>query len=189
MTAIAWDEARETVYRAAAEEMLPAWQHKPGNADGMTLAAPLTSLTPLPAFTTSSVDGYAVRGEAPWRLAGRVLAGQRADKIRVGEAIEVATGAMVPDGTEAIIRLEDATVVDGEVSGQARKVPEWRDVGEEAPDGAELLPVGTAVTPGVIGLAASCGYDFLEVRPKPRVAVLVFGDELAVEGAPGEGTV
>lgn len=189
MSTPTWDDARQLVYRAGAEAMLPAWQHKPSDADGMTLAAPLTALTPLPAFTTSSVDGYAVRGAGPWRLSGRVLAGQRAEQLASGDAVEVATGAMVPDGAEAVIRLEDAAVDDDKVSGEPRKVPEWRDVGEEAVAGAELIPSGMPVTPGVIGLAASCGYDTLDVRPKPRVAVLVFGDELDVEGAPGEGTV
>ena len=54
--------------------------------------------------------------------------------------------------------------------------------------GEELFPAGTRVTPGLVGLAASCGYDTLPVR-RPRAAVLVFGDELLTRGLPGDGRV
>ena len=57
------------------------------------------------------------------------------------------------------------------------------------PDMATLLPAGTPVTPGVIGLAAACGYDTIGVRAAPAAAVLVFGDELLTAGLPGNGRV
>jgi molybdopterin molybdotransferase len=162
-------------------------------ADGLALAGPLITLTDLPAFPTSSVDGYAVRGAGPWRLTGRVLAGEVADALADGAAIEVATGAMVPAGTEHIVRIEDSTqaTVDGAVtvSGTPRPQAEWREPGDEAHKGEELLPVGSPVNPGVLGLAAACGYDSLLVHPAPRVALLVFGDELLTAGIPGDGRV
>ncbi len=161
-----------------------------GQADGRTLAAPLTTLTDLPAFPTSSVDGFAVRGAGPWRLTGQSLAGSVAPEIAEGEAIEIATGSMVPDGTDQIIRVEDSHLdADGLVDGHPRPVPDWRDRGDEASKGEELLPAGTPVTPAVIGLAAACGYDTLTVIPAPRVAVVIFGDELLTEGPPGQGRV
>jgi molybdopterin molybdotransferase len=61
--------------------------------------------------------------------------------------------------------------------------------GEEAHQGEELLPAGTAVDPAVVGLAATCGYERIAVRPEPRAAVLVFGDELLTTGVPGAGRV
>lgn len=61
--------------------------------------------------------------------------------------------------------------------------------GEEALAGEELAPAGTPASPGLIGLAASCGYDDLAVRRPPRAAVLVFGDELLRSGPPGDGRV
>jgi molybdopterin molybdotransferase len=61
--------------------------------------------------------------------------------------------------------------------------------GEEATAGEELVPAGAAVTPALLGLAASCGYDELAVRPAARAAVLVFGDELLRDGLPGAGRV
>jgi molybdopterin molybdotransferase len=189
---IAWTAARETVYAAgvAAARDLPAVELPLAESDGHTLARPLVTLTDLPAFPTSSVDGWAVRGPAPWRRVGRVLAGEvAADLAEASTCVEIATGAMVPVGTETIVRVEDSTVEGDLVRGEARAPKEWRDAGEEAASGEELLPAGTPVTPGVIGLAASCGYDALTVTPQVTGALLVFGDELLTSGPPGAGRV
>ena len=189
MNTLSWQSARQAAHEAGAAAALPPRRQKPSDTDGMTLAAPLTALVDLPAFPTSSVDGYAVRGTGPWRLTGRVLAGGIPPVLDDGCAIEIATGAMVPHGVSAIIRLEDAKVEDDTVAGTPRKDREWREIGEESAAGEELLPAGSPVTPSVIGLAASTGYDMLEVRSRPRAAVLVFGDELTTEGVPGNGRV
>jgi molybdopterin molybdotransferase len=188
--AIGWQQARRAAHRAGTPSPEPI-RLPLSDVDGCTLAGPLRTLTPLPAFPTSSVDGYAVAGAGPWRLTGRVLAGQVAMKLLPGTAMEIATGAMVPHGAEQIIRLEDSTVLpDGQIDGTPRDGgPEWRETGEEAAAAEELLPSGTAVTPAVIGIAAQCGHDTLLVRRPPRAAVLVFGDELATAGPPGHGRV
>ncbi|AVT31039.1 molybdopterin molybdenumtransferase MoeA [Plantactinospora sp. BC1] len=186
-----WAEARARVYgagRAAAPEPveLPV-----AEADGQTLAEPLTTLTDLPAFPTSSVDGWAVRGAAPWRIVGRVLAGSTPPPLtEEGTAVEIATGAMLPAGAAGVLRVEESTrTADGLVAGTLRPAPEWRAPGEEAHSGEELLPAGTPIDPGVIGLAASCGYDTLRVRRAPRAALIIFGDELLTAGRPGAGRV
>ena len=173
------------------------WRTRPGRAaagpaevvpldaaDGRTLAEPLLALTDLPAFPTSSIDGWAVRGPAPWRPVGRVLAGGTAAPLTDdGTCVEIATGAMVPAGAAALIRVEESTRDGaGLVSGAPRELPEWRLPGEEATKGEELLPVGTAVDPAVIGVAATCGYESLTVSARPRAALLVFGDELLTGG-------
>jgi molybdopterin molybdotransferase len=89
-----------------------------------------------------------------------------------------------------VIRVEESTVEGPRVvAGLPRAQPDWREPGEEAKLGEQLLPAGVAVTPGVIGLAAACGYDTLTVRPAPRAALLVFGDELLTAGPPGSGRV
>jgi molybdopterin molybdotransferase len=190
VTSLGWLEARTAAYAAGQAAAVEPIEVPLAQADGLTLATALTTLTDLPAFPTSSVDGYAVRGPGPWRVAGRMLAGSVAGELRAGEAVEIATGAMVPPGTDQIIRVEDSTVDnDGRVDGRARPVPDWRDVGDEASKGEDLLPAGTPVTPVVIGLAAACGYDTLPVVPGPRSAVVVFGDELLTAGPPGLGRV
>ncbi|WP_432982508.1 molybdopterin molybdotransferase MoeA [Dactylosporangium sp. CA-233914] len=187
---IAWAAAREAVF-AAGTAAAPGPVAVPlAEADGLTLAAPLATLTDLPAFPTSSVDGWAARGPAPWRIIGRVLAGDTAEPLAEdGTCVEIATGGMVPEGTTAVVRVEESTVTGGAVTGEPRKLPDWRRQGEEATAGEQLLPAGTTVTPGVIGLAASCGYDSLVCRPSPRAALLVFGDELLTAGTPGAGRV
>ena len=188
---IAWSAAREAVYEAGQGTVLPAVRVSLVDCDGLTLAEPVTTLTDLPAFPTSSVDGWAVRGAAPWRSTGRVLAGAQASPlVEDGTCVEIATGAMVPSGTSAVIRIEESTVDGSAVTaGTPRTQPDWREPGEEAKGGEELLASGTPITPGVIGLAAACGYDSVLCRPAPRAAVLVFGDELLTAGPPGEGRV
>jgi molybdopterin molybdotransferase len=188
---LSWDEARAAVHAAATP--LPTVDVPLAAADGTVLAGPLTARTDIPAFDTSSVDGYAVRGTGPWRLVGKVLAGSVPTAVADGTAVVLATGAMVPPDTDHVLRVENTsesaadgvTLVHGEIP--ARR--DWRDAGEEARCGEELLPAATAVTPGVIGLAASCGYDTLTVYRRPRVQLLVFGDELLTSGPPRDGRI
>jgi molybdopterin molybdotransferase len=186
-----WVQARAAAYAAGLSGQARPVEVPLAAADGLTLAEPIAARTDLPAFPTSSVDGWAVRGTGPWRLVGRVLAGGTADPLdEDGTAVEIATGAMVPVGADAIIRVEEsARGEDGRISGTPRDTVEWRVPGEEAARGEELLPAGTAITPSVIGLAASCGYDTLTVRSRAKTALLVFGDELLTTGLPGAGRV
>ncbi|GAA0810726.1 molybdopterin molybdotransferase MoeA [Spirilliplanes yamanashiensis] len=186
-----WEKARSLVHEAGRAAAPPPARVPLAGADGRTLAEPLVTLTDLPAFPTSSIDGWAVRGPGPWRPVGRVLAGSVASPLTGdGTCVEIATGAMVPDGADALVRVENSVVDDGGlVSGEPKPGPEWRRTGEEAARGEELLPAGTPVDPAVLGLAASCGYDELAVRPAVRAALLVFGDELLTSGPPGGGRV
>ncbi|TCB92079.1 molybdopterin molybdenumtransferase MoeA [Micromonospora zingiberis] len=186
-----WEQARSRVYAVGLAAALPAVDKPLDEADGHTLAEPLSPRTDLPAFVTSSVDGWAVRGTGPWRIVGRVLAGTTpAPLTEDGTTVEIATGAMVPPGASAVLRVEESTrTAEGCVDGVLRAAPEWRLPGEEAAAGEELLPAGTPVDPSVIGLAASCGYDTLRVRAQPRAALLVFGDELLTAGPPAAGRI
>jgi molybdopterin molybdotransferase len=187
----AWDRARTLMYQAGLAALLPPVDVPVEEADGLTLAQDLVTLTTLPAFPTSSVDGYAVRGPAPWTLVGKVLAGNSPAPLRDdGTAVEIATGGMLPPGADAVLRVEESTrTADGRVTGKLRETVEWRRTGEEAELGELLVPAGTPVDPGVLGLAASCGYDKLAVHPRPRAALRIFGDELLTQGPPGDGRV
>jgi molybdopterin molybdotransferase len=191
VTPIDWDKARTVTYEAGRAAVGAPQRVRLADADGRTLAEPLVTRTDLPAFPTSSIDGWAVRGAGPWRPVGRILAGHTAGPLTDGgTCVEIATGAMVPDGTDAVIRVENSTVdATGLVTGEPRPGPEWRRTGEEAARGEHLLPAGTPVDPAVIGLAASCGWDELSVRSLPAAALLVFGDELLTTGPPGAGRV
>ncbi|HWS38831.1 MAG TPA: molybdopterin molybdotransferase MoeA [Actinoplanes sp.] len=192
-TPVDWELARTLAYQAGLSAAGGAEEIPLGEADGRTLAEALRTLTDLPAFPTSSIDGWAVRGSGPWRPVGRVLAGGTPEPLTAdGTCVEIATGAMVPENTTAVVRIEDsATAADGRISGEPRTgpVPDSRQPGEEARLGEELFPAGTPIDPAIIGVAATCGYESLPVRPTPRAALLVFGDELLTAGTPGAGRV
>lgn len=186
-TPMPWAEARETAW-AAGYEARPAAAELPfDQALGSALAAPLTAVSDLPAFPTSAVDGWAVAGPGPWRVGGAVLAGQVPEVLEPGRAVTIATGAQVPEGAEGVIRLEHGRIEDGMVEGPAAR--EWRDAGEEAARGEELLPAGTPVTPPVIGLAAAAGHLTLPAHGRPDARVVVFGDELLTSGVSAKGRV
>lgn len=190
-TAVDWERARTLAYEAGRATARATEVVSLLEADGRTLAEPLRALTDLPAFPTSSIDGWAGRGPRPWRVVGRVLAGGVAAPLdEDGTCVEIATGAMVPAGADALVRVEDSTRdAAGLVAGEPRPIPEWRMPGEEADKDEELLPPGTAVDPAVIGVAATCGYEALTVLRRPRAGLLVFGDELLTAGTPGAGRV
>ncbi|WJV47422.1 molybdopterin molybdotransferase MoeA [Streptomyces flavofungini] len=161
---------------------------------GRTLSTPLTALTDLPSFDTSAMDGWAVAGPGPWGvLAEGILAGQGSpEPLGDGEAVRIATGARIPRDTTAVIRSEHGHVDSkGRLHAQREVVPgqDIRPRGQECRAGERLLPVGTLVTPAVLGLAAAAGYDALCVAARPRAEVLVLGDELLTEGLPQDGLI
>ncbi|PWV57355.1 molybdopterin molybdotransferase MoeA [Nocardiopsis sp. L17-MgMaSL7] len=188
--AVSWARARERARELGARLRTPARELPLGRALGGVLADELRALVGLPAFDASAMDGFAVAGEGPWLLVGSQLAGAPVAGLSLGrgEAVEIATGARVPKGTESVLPYEHAEVVDGRVHGEAQRGRHVRWSGEETAPGERVLEAGTEVTPAVLGLSASLGHDGLEVR-LPTVSVLVTGDEIAANGLPGEGLV
>ncbi|MCZ9350384.1 molybdopterin molybdotransferase MoeA [Streptomyces mutabilis] len=193
-----WPEARTTAERAARAAVRAA-RRAPVSAPldaalGLTLAAPLAALTDLPPFDTSAMDGWAVSGPAPWSVRDEgVLAGHAApEPLTDGEAVRIATGARIPAETTAVLRTEHGRTDERDRLHPTREVGHGQDIrprGQECRSGDQLLPVGTLVTPAVLGLAAAAGYDTLTVIPRPRVDVLVLGDELLTEGLPHDGLI
>ncbi|WP_043640413.1 molybdopterin molybdotransferase MoeA [Nonomuraea candida] len=187
--AISWGSARARA-AGAARPLRPSSVPLP-EALGCRLAGPLRALAAVPGVDVSAMDGYAVAGPGPWRLVGRVLAGgaPHAGPLGAGEAVEIATGAPVPDGAEAVLPYERAEPAGEWVAGAFEKGRHIRRRGEDIPEGTFVLGAGAVVTPVVLGLAAALGHDTLPVRPRPRVTVLVTGDEVVHEGLPGPGRV
>ncbi|MFF8031452.1 molybdopterin molybdotransferase MoeA [Streptomyces sp. NPDC016626] len=204
--AAAWIEARSLAERAPrhgtrgrAGYLAPV-SVPLASALGLTLAAPLTALTDLPSFDTSAMDGWAVSGPGPWAVRDEgVLAGHTAHPpLTDGEAVRIATGARIPPDTTAVLRSEHGRVDDkGRLHVTAATRPphtvthgqDIRPRGQECRSGDQLLPVGTPVSPPVLGMAAAAGYDTLSVVPRPRADVFVLGDELLVEGLPHDGLI
>ncbi|GAA1274906.1 molybdopterin-binding protein [Pseudonocardia aurantiaca] len=187
-TSVSWDGAREHAYATA---MPPAPCAVPlAEAAGTVLAAPLVAPCAVPPVDRSAMDGYAVRGRAPWTVVGTVRAGSPpARELRPGQACAIVTGAAVPPGTDAVLPDEDAVLTGRGLTGSVATGRHIRRAGEECAAGEELAPAGPVVNPPLLGLAATLGFDTLLVHPLPRVTAFVTGDELVDHGLPGPGRV
>ena len=175
---------------------LPSEDVPLSGARGRVLAKGISSEEAIPPFDNSAMDGYAVRaadtrgasGDRPARLfvVDESRAGYPARRrVGEGEAIAISTGAMVPAGSDAVVRLEDASRRDDELAVRAEVVPGWdiRLAGEDVEAGEPVLAAGAVLGPAEVGVLASLGQDPVTCGGRPRVAVLTTGDELV---APGE---
>jgi molybdopterin molybdotransferase len=178
-----------------------------GDAQGRVLAEDVTSAIPVPPFESSAMDGFAVvagpGGEV--EVIGEARAGHPfAGAVVPGSAVRISTGAVVPEGADAVVPLERTTAEKGpgsddrvdlmhHIDEKGRhdriSVPDSergqnvRRAGEDIPLGAVVLQTGTQLGPAELGVAASVGRADLRCAQKPRVAVLVTGDELTEPGA------
>jgi molybdopterin molybdotransferase len=162
-------------------------------ADGRILASDLVAPLPLPHFTNSAVDGYAIashdlpREEArPFPLAGHVQAGSSAQAAKPGHAVRIFTGAPMPEGTDTVFMQEDVEIDDaGRVVLPAGLRPgaNVRPAGEDIPEGHVAVKAGQRLRPQDVALAAAFGLTQLEVVRRLRIAVLSTGNEIA---SPGE---
>ena len=184
-----WDDARAAAYTAAGanEPVQSTLEH----AIGLTLAEPIAAKSMVPAFDTAMMDGWAVAGDAPWTVRGRVLAGSMPPAISAGEALEIATGAPVPAGATAVLRREWGERI-GEQLIATHAITSGLDIrttGDEARIGDVLIDAGAVVTPPIVGLAALVGNDSLVVHRRPSVEALILGDEIVTAGIPPAGKV
>jgi molybdopterin molybdotransferase len=186
-------EALETLLAAArpvAEvETVPTLE-----ANGRVLAADQASTIDVPSADNTQMDGYAVRaldcasGEATLRVAQRIPAGTVGQPLEPGTAARIFTGAMIPEGADAVVMQEQCEPQGEQVTiRHAPKAGEWiRRAGEDIRAGSCILPAGTRLRSQELGLAASVGLASLPVRRRLRVAVFFTGDELTMPGeAPG----
>lgn len=185
---ISWDMARKIASEISSPldtEVLPL-----RDAINRITGIDLLALVQLPTYETSAMDGYVVSGNSPWRIVGEIKAGdpQSAD-LKPGEAMGIATGAIVPVGTFGVIRWENAKIENGVITGETSKGKDIRPAGAEAQEGDVLVQKGTRLTPGMIGLLAAAGHDTLAMFRKPKVAMVLLGDEIQHEGIPVNGLV
>jgi molybdopterin molybdotransferase len=165
-----------------------------GEADGRVLARDVAAPLPLPPFTNSAVDGYAVgdadlpqAGERALPLDGRIQAGGLAQgPIRPGHTVRIFTGAPMPPGAGTVFMQEDVRIgPDGHIVLPPGLKPgaNVRPAGEDIPAGHVALRAGQRLRPQHVALAAAFGLTRLDVVRRIRVAVFSTGDELA---SPGE---
>jgi molybdenum cofactor synthesis domain-containing protein len=154
----------------------------------------------VPGFDRASVDGYAVRGRdtfgadeadpIEFDLIGNVHAGSEPEvTVGEGEAAEISTGAVMPDGADAVVMVErtEELRADGAVYGVAAytAVAPGDNVmfaGTDIAAGARALGPGTRITPREIGLLSALGVDEVPVRGRPTVGIVSTGDELVRPG-------
>jgi len=183
-----WLRARDRARELAMpldSELLPV-----ARLDHRVLAMDCYAKCDLPGFATSAMDGWAVSGSGPWQVTGDVPAGEPLSRvIATGEAVRIATGAVIPTGADAVLRWEDATRIDGLLSGEVEAGRDIRAAGEECTRGDLIATEGTIVGPALAGLLAATGHDQVAVRQRPRVCVLLLGDELLTSGIPADGRV
>jgi molybdopterin molybdotransferase len=165
---------------------------------GRVLARDVVSHDDVPGFDNSAMDGFAVRASdtatateaAPTALtvigesrAGAPYSGQ----LEGGQAVRISTGAMVPAGSDAVLRVEDADESAGAVISTTRPLAPGlaiRRAAEDISAGEVVLFAGTRIGPAELGVAASTGAAQLSCARPPRVAIVVTGDELVEPGAP-----
>jgi len=171
-------------------EVLPTERVPLEEGIGRVSADAVVSPVDVPPFRSSSMDGYAVRAaDLPGTLAivGRAAAGRPATMaVGVGEAIEISTGGVVPDGADTVVPVERVEVKLDEVaipeSAPARN--NIREPGGDALVGAVLLPAGELLTPARLGALAACGIESVVTHRRPRVTIVVTGTELRPPGEP-----
>jgi molybdopterin molybdotransferase len=156
---------------------------------GYVLAENLIATRNLPPFRRSSKDGYAVRASdvrkvpVELKIAGEVRAGDKSASIlRRGEAISIMTGAVVPEGADAVQMIE-YTEKSSDGSRVTIKAPvkpgqDIAPIGADAKLGKTIIESGRLIGPAEIAVMASFGHCIVKVWRKPSVAILATGSEL-----------
>jgi molybdopterin molybdotransferase len=154
------------------------------------VADALSAEVDVPPFPNSAMDGFAVRaadGEGSRRVIGESRAGgPPAPAVAAGTAVRIMTGAPLPAGADAVVPIEEAEESDGAVVPRSTPIVgrHVREAGLDVRRGSSVPLPRLPLTPSTIGLLAALGSDGLEVRRRPRVAVLSTGDELREVGSP-----
>lgn len=191
-------------YREALDRLLPRVQPLRRaeavalpEALGRVLARDVAAPLDVPPFARAAMDGFAVKAHETFgaskanprvlRLVGVLHAGDapRAE-VAPGTCIQIATGAKVPPGADAVVRVEDALVVGDQVKVEVPVYPARNisSAGVDIKAGHVVAKAGAVLTPAHVGVLASLGLTRVEVRARPRVAVLPTGTEVAAPGTP-----
>jgi molybdopterin molybdotransferase len=170
------------------------------DAAGRVLAHDVTSGVNVPEFPRATMDGFALRAEGtqgaspynqlPLRILGASLPGNAfAGRIGPGEAVRIMTGAPLPDGADAVLPVEQ-TQTDGERVLALGEVSPQKHVGARGEDvsvGDVVQRAGRVLRPQDIGMLSSLGFSHVPVVRRPRVRILVTGNELLPMGTPPHG--
>ncbi|HEX2535467.1 MAG TPA: gephyrin-like molybdotransferase Glp [Chitinophagaceae bacterium] len=172
---------------------LPPGQFPLGAAAGLTLAADLSAPADIPAFPQSSMDGYAF-SFGDWKrfdelaIDGMIPAGQETvAALLPQQAARIFTGAAVPPGADTVVMQEKTQSVNGRLRIEDEHLQRGGNVrpqGSEIRKGELALPAGSRLTPAALGFLAGIGIATVPAHPRPRVALIVTGNELQTPGKP-----
>jgi molybdopterin molybdotransferase len=189
------DEARAAVL-AACEARAPV-ETPLAEALGLVLAEAIAATEDVPPFRNTAMDGYAVRAEdvsaaapdrpARLRVIGTLAAGRPpSSPVGAGEALRIMTGALFPEGADAVAIVETTRSAGDEVEVMAPATAgvHIRNAGEDIAAGQPVFSSGTVLGPGHLGVLSSVGCQTVKVVPAPVVGVLSTGDELIEGDAP-----
>ena len=164
---------------------------------GSVLAEEIVAPENVPAFDNSAMDGYAIRAAdtagagaaspVSLRVSGESRAGApAASGLLAGEAIAISTGAVAPEGADAVVPVERTTRRNGAVEVLAEAAPgaNIRRAGEDVAAGERVLAPGAVIGPAELGAIASAARAEVACAGRPRVSVLISGDELIAPGEP-----
>jgi molybdopterin molybdotransferase len=190
--ALAVVAARAAKVHAGTTETLPLLL-----CGGRVLAEDVRADRDQPPFDRSTRDGFAVRaGEmlpgGSLRVGGQIRAGQKwlGDPVEAGSAIQIMTGAPMPEGADAVVMVEHVERDGDAIRLGDRMLRAGENVvprGSEARVGAVVIPSGTVMEAAEIALAAACGCASLAVFRRPSVAIVATGDELVeLDAVPDE---
>jgi molybdopterin molybdotransferase len=187
-------------FLAARTRALPAESVALLDCTGRVLAEDVRAEVDVPSFPRSAMDGFALRGADSFgasdydpvsvRVIGEALPGRPfAGTVGPGEAVRIMTGAPVPAGADAVAPAEVCEETEGRVAVR-EAVPPLRHVGARGEDvraGETVLQAGRRLRPQDAGLLASLGVASASCYRRPRVALLMTGDELLPPGSQPEG--
>ncbi len=171
----------------AALPALPEADVPLSDAAGLVTAVPVRALHDVPPFTNSAMDGYALRAAdvaavpADLEVVEDVPAGSVATReVEPGTAIKIMTGAPLPAGADAVVKVEDTEPGDGRVRILAGAPPGTavRRAGGDVAAGDRVLEAGVRLGPAHLGMLASLGVHRPRVRRRPVAAVMSTGDEV-----------
>jgi molybdopterin molybdotransferase len=183
------------------DSMLPSIGQRPvervslKDASGRVLAEDVISDVNVPGFNRSMMDGYALRAQETWgatpynalqfRIIGTSLPGKPCEGVvSPGTAVRIMTGAPMPNGADAVLPVE-MTEVQSELMSAMSEVSAGKHVGvigEDVAVGATILPAGRILRPQDLGVLSSIGRGMLPVVTRPRVRILITGNELLPAG-------
>ena len=168
------------------------------HALGRVPAEPLSAPHALPGFARATVDGFAVRAADTYGaseglpsyldVAGEVRMGEPPKvEVRPGAAVAIATGAPLPPGADAVVKVEHTQAATAELLEVLRPATPGEGMvraDEDAAPGAELVPAGRPLRPQDLGMLAAAGLTEIPVNARPRVTIVSTGDELVAPDTP-----